>query len=465
MIDFAKIQILCVHPNELLNKLKLSGWDITGEYDHNTGEIKEYPLEAILQGLKIAFKSEKYIELSGSLHKYFEGGKNYRDFTFSDLLQVIIFLNDSIGLNPFTSPIRHLEFGVNITPPFITTDYLQRILNYKGTNFNPMPKQQGVSLGIVCERTQLNIKIYCKKTQYNLPDEVMRIELKVFKMQYLKPYGINKLIDLLNPYTWQELNKQLAEMFAELIITDDSIAANELPEEEKKLIENWSNPKHLEKLIRKDRKKFEQERRKFRTIIQSRSKENQQQKVVDLLWKKGNQLLSIDDNAFTKFTEFVNLFKNESAYHFYHSINREIWNNPSPSVKSFPKNLITGQEKNSVPAKEIDRQKEVGKIGKRVIEQVPIKKEEKTALPENWDKLIAELETYFNSISRTPASVNLNTCTTITNVPYFIESHLAMVKANKGNRTFEPYLERLMQLQSILLTKEQVESLSQNLPL
>ncbi len=469
MVDFIKIEIPPHLQKELLIKLEATGWTTIGKFDRNTGEVKEHPFYATLQGLKITFKSANYIELSGSFHKYFQGGKNFGDFTYSNLLQVIVFLYETLGINPFKCLIRHLEFGVNISPSFITTEFLPHILNYKGTNFNPMSKQQGVSLGVVCERTQLNIKIYCKKTQYGLATEVMRIELKVFKMQYLKPHGVNFLIDLLNPHTWHDFKKQLSRMFAELIITDDSFDLNDLPVAEKELMINWSNPRHLEKLIKKNRKIFEQERRKFRKLIQDRSKDNRQQKVVELILEKANQLLIMDEGTFTKFTDFINLFKNENSYHFYHSINRENWKTDLPALPPIPDLSNKGAGAKNIPSKEFDRQKkEDGKIGKGVIKKAPIQKEvktegqiietppprlkepEKITVPQNWDNLISELQLFFSSIELPTTPVKLNGHTTIVNVAKFVTAHMATVIHNKSNRTFAPYLERLIQLQDLL---------------
>lgn len=70
--------------------------------------------------------------------------------------------------------------------------------------------------------------------------------------------------------------------------------------------------------------------------------------------------------------------------------------------------------------------------------------------PQNWSNEIAELENYFASIELPTGSVKLNRCSTITDCSLFIESHFATVKANNGNRTFLPYLDRLQELKQVL---------------
>ena len=73
---------------------------------------------------------------------------------------------------------------------------------------------------------------------------------------------------------------------------------------------------------------------------------------------------------------------------------------------------------------------------------------------ESWDNDIAELESYFSGIELPTQPVKLNKCSTIKDCSLFIESHFATVKANNGNETFLPYLERLKKLKQILTTKQ-----------
>jgi len=77
-----------------------------------------------------------------------------------------------------------------------------------------------------------------------------------------------------------------------------------------------------------------------------------------------------------------------------------------------------------------------------------IKKEQ----PQNWSDDVAELENYFAGITLPTQPINLTAWEKIENVPLFIESHFATVKANNGNRTFLPYLNRLQELKQILTT-------------
>jgi hypothetical protein len=67
-----------------------------------------------------------------------------------------------------------------------------------------------------------------------------------------------------------------------------------------------------------------------------------------------------------------------------------------------------------------------------------------------WENEIKELEMFFDSRKdNLPESVKTGH-SVIVNVPLFIESHLARVKAHNGNPTFQPYLDRLTGLKNLL---------------
>jgi len=74
---------------------------------------------------------------------------------------------------------------------------------------------------------------------------------------------------------------------------------------------------------------------------------------------------------------------------------------------------------------------------------------------EDWSVKIAEIENYFET--HPPLKVvRFNASSTITDVHTFIASHIKIVKANNGKKTFLPYLERLEQLKEITQTYTKV---------
>ena len=70
--------------------------------------------------------------------------------------------------------------------------------------------------------------------------------------------------------------------------------------------------------------------------------------------------------------------------------------------------------------------------------------------PISWGNEIKELETFFADVQLLKKPVRLNQCSTITNVPLFIETHFATIKANDGKKIFIPFLHRLKELKQLL---------------
>lgn len=71
----------------------------------------------------------------------------------------------------------------------------------------------------------------------------------------------------------------------------------------------------------------------------------------------------------------------------------------------------------------------------------------------DWSKTINTLETFFNKTSLPKEPIMLDQTTKITDIELFIKSHLNVVKANNGNKTFLPYLERLINFKKTLELK------------
>ena len=70
-----------------------------------------------------------------------------------------------------------------------------------------------------------------------------------------------------------------------------------------------------------------------------------------------------------------------------------------------------------------------------------------------WSDDIAEFERFFKVAKLPSEPIRLDSCSQITNIPLFIESHLSIVKAQNGNKRFTPYLDRLKFITEYLKTK------------
>jgi hypothetical protein len=72
--------------------------------------------------------------------------------------------------------------------------------------------------------------------------------------------------------------------------------------------------------------------------------------------------------------------------------------------------------------------------------------------PENWSNEISNLETYFKSIELPKTPIKPNNYSTIIDCSLFIQTHIATLKHNNGNKAFLPYLNRLQQLKQLTTT-------------
>ena len=77
------------------------------------------------------------------------------------------------------------------------------------------------------------------------------------------------------------------------------------------------------------------------------------------------------------------------------------------------------------------------------IEQLKDRIEVERKTPKDWDSEIQEVEKRLEDIEQPKELIYLNSCAKVIGYSLFIDSHLAIVKANNGKPKFRPYLERL----------------------
>ena len=193
-----------------------------------------------------------YLTVKGSLHKNQYGGANYLEFTWLQLQEQIAHLCNSLCINPSLAQISTLEVGVNVSTPFLVTPFLMsNVINYKGNCFNRYKKDpSGFCLGLVCQLTQYVVKIYDKGMQYNLPDNLLRFELRFLKMQSLNRQRIKFLSDLQNFTKVQNLEGMLLNAWNDVLIYDIPQPLKTLPlkQSEIELLIEGQNPKFWEQL-------------------------------------------------------------------------------------------------------------------------------------------------------------------------------------------------------------------------
>jgi hypothetical protein len=197
MIIFVKIWINTRGLSEQLRKdtrLEFTADKINTE----TGEDHSGRRIATIRNLKIVINGSGMVEVTGSLHKYANGGEhNHDDFTFDRLQETVEEVSALLRTPPEKVTIHNIEFGVNIaihTPPF---RFLDNILNYR---FRLPDVRSFGGRGYLKQWQHQNfiVKVYDKKQQYHLDTNTLRFEVKVMAMAYFKNVEVRTMADLLD---------------------------------------------------------------------------------------------------------------------------------------------------------------------------------------------------------------------------------------------------------------------------
>ena len=265
MIDGIKTYDLKTDPQKLVENPYLDGyWKTTINSDAEPlFDFAEY------FGLKFQLKHGK-VRLQGSIHKYRNAGKhNYDDFRAVDVAEVVRELSERFEIDTATTLLNNVEFGVNVVLPFGVSVVLDNLIVFKGEPFMKVV-EEGMSY-YQCKKTQFIIKIYDKGKQYNLPDNVLRFEIKVMRMQYLETKGIKLryLSDLLNMDIYEPLGNILTEVFEGILFGENTLDEKLLNTKELETFLRGSNPKTwTPKTGEKERKRLQRLEYEFKGILE-----------------------------------------------------------------------------------------------------------------------------------------------------------------------------------------------------
>lgn len=221
MIDFIKTHSLHIEAETVLNN-ELLIFPLSNVA--TTGEILKRAQKARFRGMDVSIHPTGEIKLSGSLHKYWEGGTNFNDYSLENIRKTINGLAEEIKFNPEKVQIRFIEIGVNIPLDYSPTDLIKTAVMYRNTPFQQM-RVTGKGFGRVCENQRFDIKIYDKSLQYGLPYHLMRFEIKVKKVVFLKRYriGTMTLADLTRNEYYAAFKTMLIDILNGILFFDPKI--------------------------------------------------------------------------------------------------------------------------------------------------------------------------------------------------------------------------------------------------
>jgi len=220
MIDFTKINHLPVTPEKLLNNGLLT-------FPHSNvstaGELLDRWQVAHYNTLTFKIKGENS-KLLFSPHKHKQGGTNWQDFNLFDIQETIQELSETFEFDPEKANINFIEVGINIPLDEDPTKLINCFVIYRNTPFEKM-RVTGKGYGKVAETENFDLKVYNKSLQYGLPFHLLRYEVKVKIMRYLKGYGITglTLADLTRPDIYPIFKTMLLDLLSGILIYNPDI--------------------------------------------------------------------------------------------------------------------------------------------------------------------------------------------------------------------------------------------------
>ena len=239
MIDYIKLSSRINSTQEAYLRDRI---DFTKSYNESTGELETFLPNGKkvstrsygwIKNIKIELFPSGYIELTGSLHKYFNDGKhNYNQFGRKEAEIALKRLIEATGLELPYFKVDSVEVGVNLMPPIPSDDIINNALMYKRRPFEAKYcRDEGNYRQATLSEYWVklyNKRLHYEKQGYDIDYEILRFELKINKMRMLAKYRVFTLEDLIDnveqiardllPKAWKEvllydptMNKQTKE--------------------------------------------------------------------------------------------------------------------------------------------------------------------------------------------------------------------------------------------------------------
>ncbi len=256
-----------------------------GIYDRRTGEAIESHFTAMHRFLTINVINTSRIEITGSLHQYWNDSIcNYDQFSLKNVTSAINELRDSLGINPHKARLHNLEFGANLITPFNPDLVINNLIAFGDRALNKMD-MFGKGNGRKVKFRQYSFKCYNKTLQHDLTDNIFRIESHINKMENLRDeylfLGDLSSIDVFN-YNFD----RLIDDYEQLIITE---TVSKLSRANNKLYVRCNNPREWELMEPKER--FDNKRR-FNTLIKKYGNQRIKTNLDHLINATRKQLIS-----------------------------------------------------------------------------------------------------------------------------------------------------------------------------
>lgn len=224
-------------------------------------------------------------------------------------------MQDDLKIKPENALLRGFEFGVNINLPFDIATIYESIKSYK-MHICGINEIDGKRNGVRFDFQQFRIKIYDKGLQNTgKKSRLMRFEVSVKKMIWVKNLGIKTLADLQSTKVWAELSKILLTIWADIIFLDKSLNYKTMTNHQQKKYLRFFDIHYWANLNRNTYHKAKTDLYKLQSIY--KGKANTHQLIKSLIFEKC-KLLATETNAkfgdnLTAFLDEKNTFENPES--------------------------------------------------------------------------------------------------------------------------------------------------------
>ena len=217
MIDFIKIKIT---DEALINQVwsnEILEYDGKSEKRFND-ELKEL-VKKKYKNLYFT-KYQDRIEISGSLHYYFNNGiHNSNDFSVKECINTIMQIRDLFMLDLEKCKLINLEYGVNIIPSIDVEDLVHNIMYHDKRQFTRPTKH--FYYKIAGNEAYKHVKAYNKSVQFpSLCNNTFRFEVKSKQSKYINSLDLFTLNDLAVTGTYNRLMEELIKEWDNVLLFD-----------------------------------------------------------------------------------------------------------------------------------------------------------------------------------------------------------------------------------------------------
>jgi hypothetical protein len=250
-MDYIKILLKNLDINHLLNQSIL---EFKTEVSEKTGLISTKRI-AEYHFCKVVIYDSGIVLFTGSIHKLWNSlngikapnhreVKKYKGFngnmlTIYDVFEVRNHLTKLFNCQPYQMIFQTIEVGVNTLPIFNPQHFIKGLLYHNGKPFEYRFNEHFAQ----AEHQRFNIKIYNKSNQYKMKNHVLRVELKIIKMEDIKCTGIKTFADI-NEHTLNKAKELLLKRFSEVVYYDYTIQKDSLTKRQKLTLKDYSNPRY-----------------------------------------------------------------------------------------------------------------------------------------------------------------------------------------------------------------------------